>query len=192
MPNGTRNVNRVGYDPNNPNKRFPPRSLAGGGRARGRLGGYDPNAIDRYLQEFLNYEYPEELFEEQKNVIGQIGAATQTRANRAVGQRQAAMTGGRLGSVSRAYSDIGGQVATGQQQAFVQLAREKQNVETRMKLAGLNAYIQKYGIDQNVMVALKNIEAQETAGLWGGIGEFLGGALQFGGMGFLTNWGRGT
>jgi hypothetical protein len=127
---------------------------------------------------FLDYEYPEDLYEQQTNVIGQAGAAAQTRANRALSQRQAAQTGGRLGSISRGFSDIGGQVATGQQMALANLAKEKMNIETRMKLAGLQAYIQKHGIDANVMMALKQLQAQENAALYGGIGEFLGGAIQ--------------
>ena len=174
MPNGTRNVGRVGRTPGRPGQRgrFTPRSLGGRRTEFGEFGTL--GELDRFMREFMDYEYPEDIYEQQKNVIGQAGAAAQTRANRALSQRQAAQTGGRLGSISRGFSDIGGQVATGQQMALANLAKEKMNVETRMKLAALSAYIQKYGIDKNAMIALKQIQAQESAAMWGGIGNFAG------------------
>ena len=135
--------------------------------------------VEENLNELWDYQYPENVYEQQKNVIGQAASARQLQMNRALEQRQAAMTGGRLGSVSRGYQEIGGQVAGAQQQALAQLSAEKMNVEMRMKLAALQAYIEKYGIDKNAMIALKQIKAQQDAAAAYGMGSFAGGALEF-------------
>jgi hypothetical protein len=125
----------------------------------------------------FNWEYPEGAWQTALNAIGIAGANRQTQLGRQLQMQQAARTGGRLGSVSRGFQDIAGQVATGQQQAIAQLTKEKVNIETRMKMAALQAYIQKYGIDENVRVALKQIAAGESAAMWQGAGAVAGGLL---------------
>ena len=52
-----------------------------------------------------------------------------------------------------------------------------------MKMAGLQAYIQKYGIDKNAALALQKLQAEADAAMWSGIGSLLGKSIPWIGQG---------
>ena len=79
--------------------------------------------------------------------------------------------------LQRLLQDIGGQAALARSSGYTQLVREKMNVETRMKLAALQAYVQKYGIDQNAMIALKQIQSGYDSALAQGLSDLFSGGI---------------
>jgi len=135
---------------------------------------YDKDDPFAFLEDFLNYETPQEEISRQLNVLKQILSAQQTKQNTGLAQRTAARTGGRLGSTERGYSDIGGQIATAGQMGASQILSDASDREIKMKLAGLSAYIQKYGIDKNAQLALQQLQAQKDAASGQMYGDILG------------------
>lgn len=90
------------------------------------------------------------------NVLNQALNAQQQKAIQGFQQRQAAQTGGRLGSAARGEQNIAGQFALAQAQGLNEIF----NQQMRNKVQALNAYIAKYGIDQEALNLMKQIQAQ--------------------------------
>ena len=59
-----------------------------------------------------------------------------------------------------------------------QVLNEAADQEIRMKLAGLQAYIQKYGIDKNVELALLQLQQQRSAQESSVLGDVIAGLTQ--------------
>ena len=122
---------------------------------------------------FLNFQVPEEQINQQLNVLNQGVAAGQNRANQQIAASNASRTGGRV-STGRAVNDVGGQAALAQQQGQAAIFQQAAQQESQMRLAGLQAYISKYGIDRNAELALQQMRNQQNAMFGQGLGSLLG------------------
>jgi len=133
----------------------------------------EQRALD-IVNQFLSYETPEGIKQNQLGMLNQQLANQQTQMNQQFNQNMAAQTGGRLGSTQRGTADIGGQVAMAGQLGTAEILNNLYNQQLQTRLAGLQAYIQKYGIDKNAELALKQLRAEKDAGKWGAIGGLVG------------------
>jgi len=113
-----------------------------------------------FLNEFINYKSPQADINRKLNLLGQMLSAQQGKAEQGFSQRQAGKTGGRLGSTERGFGEIAGQFALAGQQGSAAVLNEAADREIKVKLAGLSAYIQKYGIDKNAQIALKRLKQE--------------------------------
>ena len=136
----------------------------------------DQYALDT-IGQFLNYETPDAVKQQQLGTLNQQLANQYAQMNQQFNENMASRTGGRLGSTQRGTEEIGGQMALAGQLGMAEILKNLHNQELRTKLAGLQAYIQKYGIDKNAQLAMKQLKAQQDAALWGGIGGLLGTGL---------------
>jgi len=116
--------------------------------------------LDKYLQDQLGYEFPEEELNRRLQSLGISMAGAQTQAQRSFDQNQAARTGGRLGSAARGTEQIGGQYALARAAGTSQIMSQAFNQQIQQRMAALNAYIQKYGIDKQAQLAMEQLEAQ--------------------------------
>lgn len=138
---------------------------------RVREGDSQEKELMDFIRQFLEYETPQEVIDTRMGQLGRSLSARQAQDIRAFRAADFGRTGGRMGT-ARGTQEIGGQYALARAAGQAQILNAAFEREMRAKLAGLQAYIQKYGIDKNAQLALQQLRQQREqaeAGMWGDI-----------------------
>ena len=137
--------------------------------------------INKYLQDQLQFEFPQDELGRRTNVFGQQMTGMEQRQMRQFQEQFAGRTGGRMSS-ARGGAEIGGQAAIARATGVSQIMTQAFNQELQQKQAALQAYIQKYGIDTQAKLAMEQLKLQREqaeGGFWSDIASFAGNLLSF-------------
>jgi hypothetical protein len=118
--------------------------------------------LDDYIKQFLNYEVPQEVIDQQLNAFAQQVSAKQSDVLRQAQFADSARTGGRM-SNARRRQDITGEFAQARSAGYQGIMSDKAQQEMRARFAGLNAYISKYGTDKGIASAMNQLSADMDA-----------------------------
>ena len=137
--------------------------------------------INKYLQDQLTSEFPQDEVGRRTNVFGQQMTGMEQRQMRQFQEQFAGRTGGRMSS-ARGGAEIGGQAAIARATGVSQIMTQAFNQEMQNKQVALQAYIQKYGIDTQAKLAMEQLKLQREqaeGGFWSDIASFAGNLLPF-------------
>lgn len=144
--------------------------------------------LDEMIQRFTSYDTGKKRQEYMQRMASAQESA-QRQNQEALGRQYAARTGGRVPPPPGAGAPTG-KFALAQQVGGANIEKILGGQERQMQTAGLRAYLQKYGVDQNSMQAMQRMKLQsemEQANYWndlmGNIGQ---GAAQYGPD--VVNW----
>jgi hypothetical protein len=133
----------------------------------------EKNFINRYLREGMEFEFPEEELGRRLNLFGRQMTGMEQQQMRRFQEQFAGQTGGRMSGV-RGTAEIGGQAAMARAAGTGQIMTQAFNQQMQQRQAALNAYIQKYGIDKQAQIAMKQIQAQREQAESGLFGDIFG------------------
>ena len=134
--------------------------------------------LDQLIQRYTSFKAGDQKGQYLQRLAAQQAAAEQ-RAQQALAMRYAAATGGRTAAPQREAAPTG-RGALAQQMGTAAVSDAARQQENAMKLAGLRAYVDKYGMDQNAMLAMQRLNLQgamEQSAYWrnimGNVGQGL-------------------